>query len=632
MASVHLILLPGHETQPTCIWSVLVLFCCLASLCSGAATDLGSAGSLTIDQLPQQQRSVWAFPPFPNNARNASDLPALASGGHLLRALEGLVGQAARDVGDQAGPPCRCTPAAGAGRRTPIGWALRSFVQELSCGVWPCPLRDLLLQPGEDEQPGAGQGQCGATGQVGWSGGGLRAAASLAVALGKLLRRCEGAVAESLAKCGDSMADKDFGETGRDTALEIMWAVCGVLLASPECTAAAQLGARTGAEAREEGAAPVPEGGGQLGWGWVARRRVRVCAYGAWRWLPPLASMARRAAAAGHINSASLQAWLACLVWVGRLCLACCTESRVAGLGLEARDGEGESVGSGTAGMSGGGGAQTALAAAAGGGGSCCSCADCAGCGAHSGGWREFLLRDVGVVGLLGAALNGLVPALLAGDGDEESQSLLKATAEACVLAAAAFPTEVAQYAWGAHDGGADGASGGSGAMWSTKVLAELTMRVGGAQGGQPLAGALRALEEWGGECEVAGRPVGPSAQQEQLLDQAGAAMLHDSEWLEQNAVFLLPPLCEVRAMLRVCSNPRCVALPPPGQTEAEAKAEAGAGRGACVGASSAAWYCCAECREQHSKAGAGAGAGATGVKQRPCDGQESLEQALMKS
>ncbi len=315
------------------------------------------------------------------------------------------------------------------------------------------------------------------------------------MALGKLLRRCEGAVAESLAKCGGNAADEDF-----DTALEIVWAVCDVLLASPECAVAG---------AREERPAPATEGGEEADCSWEVRRRVWVCSYATWQWLPALASVARRAAAAGHVNKASIEAWLACLVWVTRLCLACCRQQRMAGVGLEARDGEGESVGDGTAGA-GGGRTQLGPAGAAGGDGSCCSCR---GCGAQGGCWREFLLRDVGVVRLLGAALSGLVPELLA--GEEESRGLLGAVAEACVLATAAFPTEVAQYAWGPQGGAAGGAggnsSGGSGGgassckVWSTKVLAEVATAVGAEQWGQPLAAALRALEQWGGECGSAG-------------------------------------------------------------------------------------------------------------------------------
>ncbi len=555
-------------------------------------------------------------------------MPSLASGGHLLRALEGLVSQVARAVADQAGGN-QSAPAGGAQLRTPTGWALRFFlIEEQSCGIWPCPLRDLLLQPGEDEQPGEGQGAGGAGQEQGRAreaaghsgGGGLRAAASLAVALGKLLRRCEGAVLESLAKCGGSEADGDFDdETGRDTALEIMWAVCGVLLASP--VGAVSGGARTGAGAGagEEGAAPAPEGGAQLGCGWEARRRLAVCSYGAWRWLPALASMARRAAAEGHINSASLQAWLACLVWVGRLCLACCKEARMAGPGLEASEGHGGNEESGTAAAKSGG-PQPSRGAAGGGG----SGGGCRGCGAQDGCWREFLLQDVGVVGLLGAALSGVVPELLARVGEEGSRGLLKAVAEACVLAAATFPTEVAQYAWGAQGGAADSSGGGSSgagssrasrsAVWSPKVLAEMAGVVGEEPEGQPLAGALRALEQWGGACEMGGGPVEPSTEERQLLERVVADMFDDAE--VQDWRHLLPPLFELRALLRVCSNPRCVALPPPEETEAEA--EAGGGRGPSCGD----WYCCATCRKQHGRAGQGAGA--AGVKLPPRDEQVS--------
>ncbi len=524
------------------------------------------------------------------------DLPALASGGHLLRASEVLVSQVARAVGDQARGN-QSTPAGGAQLSMAAGSALRALIGQRSPDIRSCLLRGLLLQPGEDEQPGAGQAQGGATGAAGQGGGCSRAAASLVVALGKLLRRCAGALVGAIGRCSDSTAGDEGGDTLALGAL-----LCGVLLTCPCCDTPVHLDARTLSDAKEDGAAPrgrLTEDGDQLGCGWKARRRVWVCSYATWQWLPALAGVARRAAAEGLVNQDSHMVWKACLVWVRRLCLACCRQPGVAGAGLEATEGQGGSDDSGTA-VAKGGGAQTAPAAAAGRG---CSGG---GCGAQGGGWREFLLRDAGVVGLLGAALSGVVPELLESE-EEGYQWLLAEVAEACVLAAAAFPIEVAQYAWGPQGGVADGSGdGSSGSVWSPKVLAEVAGVVGGEQEGQPLAGALRALEEWGGECGRAGGPVGPSAGQRQLLEQAVADTVHNAhvgKWFQHDAA-LLPPLCELRALLRVCCNPRCVALPPPGQTEAEA--EAGGGRGAGVGPRSAAWYCCARCRKQHGKAGRG--------------------------
>ncbi len=501
------------------------------------------------------------------------------------------MGQVARAVGDQARGN-QSNPAGGTQLSTAAGRALSALVTPYGCDVRSCLLRNLLLQPGEDEQPGAGQGQGGeGAGAAGQGGGCSLAAASLAVALGKLLRRCEGAVVEVLGRCSNSGADDDGGgdstavddgdgEGGDTLALEVMCVVCGVLLTCPCCAGSAHQDARA---PEEDGGAPgadkVGQAAEQLGCGWEARRRVWVCSYGAWQWLPPLASMVRKAAAAAHVNGTSLLAWQACLDWVRRLCLACWRD--------------------GTAGKSGCVGAPNAPAAAAG-----------EGCGAQGGGWREFLLRDVGVVGLLGAALGGVVSELLAGK-HEAFGHLLDMIAEACVLAAAAFPNDVAQYAWGAQGGAADGSGGvssggsgggaGSSAVWSPKVLAELATVVGAEQGGQHLAGALRALEGWSGECGSAGRPVGPSAEQKQLLEQAVAAVLCNSTvgaCLQQDAA-LLPPLCELQALLRVCSNPRCMALPPPGQTEAEAEVGGGQER-------SGAWYCCARCRKQHGRVGRG--------------------------
>ncbi len=521
--------------------------------------------------------------------------------------------QAARAVGEQArGNPSN--PAGGTQLSTAAGSALTALVTPYGGDIRSCLLRNLLLQPGEDEQPGAGQKQGGeGAGAAGQGGCCSLAAASLAVALGKLLRRYEGALVDALGRRGDSTADDDGDGEGGDTlALGVMCVVCGVLLMCPCCAGSAHLDARDDDGDDDEdgngalGADQISQGGEQAAYSWEVRRRVWVCSYATWQWLPALAGVARRAAVEGHVNSASMHAWQACLAWVTRLCLclACRRKPEMAGAGLEARDGEGSNVGSRAAGEGCGGARSSPGAAGDSGGCSGGACAEQDGC------WRQFLLQDVEVVGLLGAALSGVVPELLAGKNGK-FRHLLDRVAQACVLAAVALPTEVAQYAWGAQGGAAGGAGGGSsganssgasGAVWSPKMLAELATVVGGEEEGQPLAGALRALEEWGGECGRAGGPVELSTEQRQLLGQAVPDVLGDAEGWRQ----VLPPLCELRAQLRVCSNPRCVALPPPGQTEAEAEAEAGGGRGACNGARSAAWYCCAKCHKQHGRAGRG--------------------------
>ncbi len=524
-------------------------------------------------------------------------------------------------------------------------------------GVRSRPLRDLLLQPGEDEGlPGAGQGQGHEEGHVegqggvqgqeegqgqeqgqeegpkeeapkgkeegareavevgpgqeggggaerpgqGRGGGSLRAAASLVAALGKLLWRCEGRLVEAMGRCCDIEVGA-LGEQLEDTALEVMCALCDVLLTRLDDVAFEHLGEQMAGG--EDGGAAAGEGGGGGRAGREAeaamRRRVWVCAYGAWRWVPALASVARRTAAAGHVNGVSLLVWRAVLAWVGRLCLDCCDKPGVAEVGSAA-----------------GCGAKQLDAAPA-----CMSMSiSCGGAAALTGGgcWRAFLLRDVGVVGLLGAALCRMVPELLADEEDEEeSRGVLAAAAEACVLAAAVFPEEVAQGAWGAPAGGGCTAGGGNSSsssssnargaeIWHPKVLAALAVTVGGEREGRSLGRALRALEEWGVECGRVGGPVGFSEEQRQRLVQA--VMMVEScygsgtdvgEGWEQDAA-LLPPLCGLRGLLRSCSNPRCAVLPPPGQTEAEA----GARVDACRGANAGMWYCCAACREQHSLVG----------------------------
>ncbi len=599
---------------------------------------------------------------------DSTDLPVLASGGHLLRGVEAGVrrfleavdgGLGAAERGS-AGPAQSSQPALGRSGSPPhAGAAATAHSYELlaltrlhpwGAGVRSRPLRDLLLQPGEDEGlPGAGQGQGHRPGQgqeegqeegqgqgqgqeegpkeeapegkeegareavevgpgqegrggeerhgQGRVGDSLRAAASLVAALGKLLWRCEGRLVEAVGRCHDMEVGAVDTRRG-DTALEVMCAVCDVLLTRLDDVAYEHLGEQVAGGEDGGGAAgeDVGEGGGEGGGrrraGMEAeaaamRRRVWVCAYGAWRWVPALASVARRTAAAGHVNGVSLLVWRAVLAWVGRLCLACCDRpgvAEVAAVGNAAGCGA-EQLGPASIFKS-----------------MRCSCG---GAAAVTGGgcWRAFLLRDVGVVGLLGAALCGVVPELLADDEDEEeSRGVLEAAAEACVLVAAALPEEVAQGAWGAAAGEeerggstADGcssssssssSSGRDAAIWHPKMFAALAVTVGGELEGLPLGRALRALEEWGVECGRVGGPVGFSEEQRQRLVQA--VMMVEScygsgtdvgEGWEQDAA-LLPPLCGLRGLLRSCSNPRCEVLPPPGQTEAAAEARAGVGAG----------------------------------------------------
>lgn len=50
------------------------------------------------------------------------------------------------------------------------------------------------------------------------------------------------------------------------------------------------------------------------------RHVMQVCAYAAWRWLPALASLAQRTAAAGvvlhHVKDGAMPVWWPLLVWI----------------------------------------------------------------------------------------------------------------------------------------------------------------------------------------------------------------------------------------------------------------------------------------------------------------------------
>ncbi len=277
--------------------------------------------------------------------------------------------------------------------------------------------------------------------------------------------------------------------------------------------------------------------------------------------------------------------------------------------------------------------------------------------------WRGFLLRDVGVVELLATAFCEVLPKLLCDEGEEEEgeeerATLMWAVVDACVMLAAAYPEEVARAAWGAaagaggagvaggggpggdsgsgssrrgtgdgRGGSDDGEGSGEGSVWRAdcawppdvfevlEAFAEMYNNQGAMQR------ALIGLGEWGGECVRQGRAVGPSEQQRAALAEAAEHIWCGLEQKVQLDVLLLPPLCELRALLPgVCSNPRCAVLPPPGQTEAEAaekvqQAEA-AGGDAGPGGRLEAWYCCRECREEHGREIGGEGGGRGAVQQ----------------
>ncbi len=619
------------------------------------------------------------------------------------------------------------------------------------------PFCDLLLLRGDDEALWTGVGEEGA----GRGASGPRAAASVAVALGKLLGRSQGRIVGAMRGCKDRCAAKQHEEG----ALVALCAAETVLVAGAWITPFGRLG-RGGQRASgggqrgqgsqgEEGKVIGGEGGGGGGAGGGAeggeegrdaqggagpsgsvracvdtggeqqqqqqgrerragvggedpcgdarssasacgsggftldakeqeqlevRRRVRVCAYAAWRWLPGLAGLARRGAAEGLVprggDTVTVLVWQPLLLWVKQLC---CLQLHAEGLlaGQDRATGEpgGEqgpggdcgssskcssgnagrgagcgdmgavmhtvAVGQGRMGPDVGAGGKAAAGEeglvpfACGRGKGCGSCGDGGGCNGWCGCWRGFLLQDVGVVELLGRALWQVVPSLMKhrrGDGGGGWQDLLWNIADAFVLLAAAFPEEVARGVvegaggFGGCAGGDDHVGGGSssssssthgsscgsggrrGGVGGTALgLAMLSEFLGGYEDQEAVQRALRAMGEWGGECVRQGRAVGPSEQQRAALVAAAEQLWCDMEPEEQLDVLLLPPLCELRALLPgVCSNPRCAVLPPPGQTEAEAAVEAGVAEAtegeAGARAQLEAWYCCRECREEHGR------------------------------
>ncbi len=547
------------------------------------------------------------------------------------------------------------------------------------------PLGHLLLVPAAELRAGGNSGGGVGEEELGLGAAAAAAAApprvaaaSLAVALGKLLRRCEAQLAATIT------LGRDATSVGTDMfahAVLLVLSHLDTLCCLHTCPhdgggVGEQCGAGRGRCA--QGAAEAGGGGdgsmgqwrgageGRLGgvpgqvksvevWKeekgqakvnlrgvHVGRReeedgqerklmeQVRVCAYGAWRWLPALASLARRTAAgaggysplAKGCKTDAVLAWGPLMVWVQRLCLAYLQRSGGAVGEREA------AAGAGVQGPVGGVGSDGAPCAVCGRGHGSSSC-----CGEGSGGrwcgcWRAFLLRDLGAVELVGMALRELVPALLAVVacspmqheelGGTREAEVLRDVARACVLLAAVFPDEVAGAAWGPRApclegpcrdgrepaGGCQGGGGGGelglgAGAWATAGLAALAEKLQRWENAHPVIVGLRALGEWAeGRGEAC---VRPSAEQRAVLAEAAEGLWRQSNF--QSGVQHLPPLCELRALLRVCSNPGCVVLPPPGQTEAEA----GAGGGrleACPGGCGAAWYCRRECKAEHWRAG----------------------------
>ncbi len=518
---------------------------------------------------------------------------------------------------------------------------------------------------------------------------GLGAAASLAVALGKLLWRCEGRLAEAVGECsktGGALLDVN-------RSAGVLYVVKKVSLLSTACTELrpADGSGDGGVGEGDEGMGGAKDGDGERGTSEAVeqqqwhqqlqqqgqqqeqraqqRRQVWVCAFAAWRCLPPLASLAERTATEGHVPRSwahgAVLVWQPLLWWTRKVCYRYLFSGGVptgeAGTGAGSCQVAGGSVGAAGAGDG------AAAAAAAERAGECCSgqtaCGCSSGCtsgrcssssgssrfgreagaGRWCGCWRDFLLRDVGVVELMGIALREVVPALprqppLVGNGGNTgSPDVAVGVMSACVLLMAAFPEEVARTAGSlSSDGSAAaaspqiGGSGGScarpspssrncsrsdlgasasgGTVWPPCGLARLAQLVSEVSAPAPMVRALQMLEEWCGACGEAGGPVGFDEEQRAVLRSAAAFTLGAQcghPFLKDAG--MLPPLCELRGLMQVCNNPRCAVLPPPGQTEAEAAEEAVKGRGkAWFRGCGAAWYCCARCREEHWRAGHG--------------------------
>ncbi len=596
----------------------------------------------------------------------STDLDALASDGHLHRGAEALVRILAAEERKGARPTSSThQPAPDDGPTDPE--AAASAVRALVTGgyrrgsLWARPMTHLLLLWASEraayERQGTAEGGERAGGGAGAARvGALRTAASLAVALGKLLWACEAGQVAVVTRGWNAMCVEE------DEPAKAVWGT--VCVAGEACCLGTEgdggLGG-AGEQGRGSGGGQgVAEGGGggdggrgvegagedEDMWG-----RVWVCAYGAWRWLPALASLARRTAAVGYGRLRDLEealaVWRPLLVWVQRLCLAQLREAGVVG----GEGPAGQEEGAGAAGASGSGG-DGALGAAAGsgagpgaggsssiadttsgrssgggdgggsgrmgaGGGCGCGSGDGQGCGC----WRDCLLHELDAVQLLGAALGRLVPRMVELSVREERRAttIVEAMgdiASACVLLAAAYPDEVARAAPvppGAASGdGGQGTCGNGGssssrtvggprdaAPWSYEMLGCLMPGLRARERGRshPLLPALLALMQWLVEgCQ----PVAFCTAVRVSLMRAAEALWRESDF--KTGVGRLPPLCELRALLRTCSNPRCVVLPPHGEAVEQAE-----GRGrleACPGGCGGAWYCCRGCRKEHWVAG----------------------------
>ncbi len=515
-------------------------------------------------------------------------------------AAEGDEGQG----GPGASAPAR--PAARPSRTTQngVGFALQGMARTR------CFKNVFLLMREDDEELAAAGEEVGKVegepaGEAGWGpGGGPRGAASLAVALGKLLWRCQGRLAEGMGEC----YEMSLASLHPDGALGLLCGLHDVCVDDGVDTwhvnwagRAAGKGGDTGADAQERERHR-------------RRRRLWVCTYGAWRWLPAMACLAQRSAAAGHMlldtDDTAALVWHPLLLWVKRLCMR---SFRLYGRGAE-----------------------EARRVSTGGGSSCGACGRAV---RRCRCWREFLLQDVGVVGLVGTALRELVPKLLAFLEEEVEADLkmLQIVAEVVVLVAATFPDEVGSEPWvapacgrspaqgakgcGRGKGGKTGCSSGgnascgaassssaSSALWPPGPLLGLGGCVTQWQGWEAMGQGLTTLGRWGEACVRSGRPEGLSAaQREELSDLAWDIIVGSGGGAEKTMEYmLLPPLCELRGFMRLCSNPRCAVLPSPGQSEAGAAAAAGRLE-ACPRGCGVAWYCCRECREEHWREGHGA-------------------------
>ncbi len=530
-----------------------------------------SALAVTKSRSPGSLHHLRPLPTVPLVA----DLSILLSGGHLLRGVEALVRHLSGVV--EAAPTNGPTSYAAS---TTLQALMQIGLQGASGG--PCALTPLLLLRGKDADRGerrdtTGGGQA-AAGQAAAEPVGLRSAASLAVALSKLLRRCEGRLVEALVQCSraqDAVGHPDWamqllflvddvasiregqellvlgaavgnggaGEEREEEEEDAAGAAVGIAADSGtvRCTAGGQQVNQQEQQQRKqseeeeekrerkEGAEEVEQwllGELQEGAEEAGRHVVRVCAYAAWRWLPALASLAQRAAAVGvvpqDLEHGAMLVWRPLLLWVRRLCLGYLfvCEGQAAG---------GEDDG-GSSGAAAGEACSPDAAASAGeaGAGAAAAGRPCAVSACGRGGgvrwcgcWRDFLLRDVGVVEVLGTALRQVVPAARAAPQEDAggAQKLLTLLAEACVLLAAAFPEDVGRMAWGppppavgglgrgrrrggaAGDGGgrsssSKGRSGASAAtsVWHPDSLAQLAEGLGGWEGGGPVLRALRVL------------------------------------------------------------------------------------------------------------------------------------------